>query len=78
MGELGYDLSRHSSKSVAELADIEFDVAVMMGCGDECPLIMAKAREDWEIPDPRDMPLPEFREVRSLIQQKVQELLRRL
>jgi protein-tyrosine-phosphatase len=73
MRELGYDLSSHQSKSLADLADIDFDIAVTMGCSDECPFIRAKRREDWNIPDPKDM-TPE--QVRQLIEAKVQQLLR--
>jgi arsenate reductase len=75
MREVGYDLTQHRSKSLADLAGIDFDVAVTMGCGDECPFIRAKRREDWAIPDPRDMPPEQFREVRALIEAKVKDLL---
>jgi protein-tyrosine-phosphatase len=78
MRELGYDLATHRSKSLADLADIDFDVAVTMGCGDQCPFLKAKRRADWNIPDPRDMPQVEFREVRDLIAAKVKELLQAL
>jgi protein-tyrosine-phosphatase len=78
MRELGYDLTTHRSKSVADLAGIDFDVAVTMGCGDECPNIKAKRREDWSIPDPKNLPPERFREVRDLIQAKVQDLLSRV
>jgi protein-tyrosine-phosphatase len=46
-----------------------------MGCGDECPLVLAKQRVDWKIPDPRDMTPEQFREVRNLIESKVKELI---
>jgi protein-tyrosine-phosphatase len=46
-----------------------------MGCGDECPLVVAGRREDWQIPDPRDMTPEQFRGVRDLIERKVRELL---
>jgi protein-tyrosine-phosphatase len=75
MGEVGYDLAQHRSKSLAEIPDVEFDVAVTMGCGDECPLVRAKRREDWGIPDPKEMPPEEFRGVRDLIERNVQKLL---
>jgi protein-tyrosine-phosphatase len=75
MREVGYDLERHQSKSLAEIPDAEYDVAVTMGCGDECPLLRAKRREDWGIPDPKAMPPDEFRSVRDLIERKVKELL---
>lgn len=75
MRELGYDLTTHQSKSLDDLGGIEFDVAVTMGCGDQCPNLRAKQRLDWNIPDPREMPPKRFREVRSLIESKVKELL---
>jgi arsenate reductase len=74
MQELGYDLSVHESKSLDDLPDVEFDVAVTMGCGDSCPHLKATHREDWQIPDPKTMPPEEFREVRDLIARKVKEL----
>src|SRR5688572_26429826 len=55
MQQLDYDLSTHQSKSLAEMPDIEFEYAVTMGCGDECPYIKAKHRIEWNIPDPRNM-----------------------
>jgi len=76
MRELDYDLSSHESKSLDDLPDIEFDYAVTMGCGDACPLVKAKHRLDWSIPDPRDMDEAEFRKVRDLIGGKVKELLK--
>lgn len=53
-------------------------MAVTMGCGDECPLVLARRRVDWKIPDPRDMTPEAFREVRDLIGRKVQDLLAEL
>lgn len=75
MAELGYDLSVHLSKGLADFNGHEFDAAVTMGCGDECPLVLATRREDWQIPDPREMGPDEFRAVRDLIGRKVKELL---
>jgi arsenate reductase len=73
MKEMGYDLSTHQSKGLDAL-DGEFDVAVTMGCGDQCPNIRAKGREDWQIPDPKHMSPDEFRAVRDLIASKVQAI----
>jgi arsenate reductase len=75
MAELGYDLSTHASKGLDDYNGREFDAAVTMGCGDACPLVKAKRRIDWQIPDPRDMTPDEFRKVRDLIGEKVKELL---
>jgi len=78
MAEVGYDLSAHRSKAVGEVPAGSFDVVVSMGCGDDCPFVPARRREDWEIPDPKEMPLPEFRQVRDRIEREVSELLESL
>jgi|SRR5579871_239886 len=78
MKEIGYDLSKHSSKGLDEFNGQEFDAAVTMGCGDECPLVFAKQRLEWQIPDPKGVPIERFREVRNLIDVKVKDLLNRL
>jgi len=75
MKELGYDLSVHDSKSLDDLPDVEFEYAITMGCGDACPLVRAKHRLDWNIPDPREMNEEEFKGVRDLIGGKVKELV---
>ena len=75
MRELGYDLSTHGSKGLDAFNGEPVEVAITMGCGDECPLVLASRRVDWKIPDPRDMTPEEFRGVRDLIEAKVKELL---
>src|SRR3979409_2767807 len=66
MKEIGYDLSQHRSKSLSDIPDIEFDFVATMGCGDACPFVRARQREDWNIPDPKEMSPEEFRAVRDL------------
>ncbi len=78
MKEVGYDLTTHTSKGLDGFNGQEFDAAVTMGCGDECPLVLARRRLDWQIPDPKEMTPERFREVRDLIEAKVKELLRSL
>ncbi len=75
MREVGYDLSAHESKSLDRFNGTEVEVAVTMGCGDACPLVRAGRREEWNIPDPKELPEEEFRKVRNLIERKVKELL---
>lgn len=74
MDELGYDLSAHASKSLDEV-DGDFDAVITMGCGDSCPWVPAKRREDWALPDPRDMDDAGYRAVRDQIGARVRELL---
>ena len=79
MKELGYDLSKHDSKSLEDVkAFAPFDVVVTMGCGDACPWMPAKKFIDWQIPDPKNMEPTEFNEVRDFIKAKVQQLLKEL
>jgi protein-tyrosine-phosphatase len=75
MKELGYDLSKHTSKSLDEVKQFApFDAVVTMGCGDACPWMPAKQFIDWDIPDPKNMNEEDFRKVRDMIREKVKEL----
>lgn len=76
MKELGYDLSKHDSKSLDDVkAFAPFDVVVTMGCGDACPWMPAQKFIDWQIPDPKNMEPAAFNEIRDLIADKVKELI---
>lgn len=77
MAELGYDLTRHGSKSLDSFAreGTAFDAVVTMGCGDSCPWVPADHREDWALPDPRDMDDDGYRAVRDDIGKRVRALL---
>jgi protein-tyrosine-phosphatase len=76
MKELGYDLSKHDSKSLKDVEQFApFDAVVTMGCGDACPWMPAKKFIDWEIPDPKHMEPQEFNKVRDFIKDKVKDLL---
>jgi protein-tyrosine-phosphatase len=79
MKDLGYDLSKHESKSLKEVEQFApFDAVITMGCGDACPWMPAKKFIDWEIPDPKNMGPAEFNKIRDLIGNKVKELLQTL
>jgi arsenate reductase len=78
MAEVGYDLRSHSSKSLQEIPQIKYDYVITMGCGDECPFIPAEYHEDWDLPDPKNLPLEEFRKLRDRIGERVKELTARI
>lgn len=76
MRELGYDLSRQASKSLDDLpTDREWDFVATMGCGDACPMLRARRREDWNLPDPKHLPPAEYRLVRDDIENRVKTML---
>jgi len=75
MQEVGYDLAGHASKSLDDIAGLQFDAVVTMGCGDNCPWVPAMRREDWALPDPRDFDDAGYRAVRDEIDTRVRQLL---
>jgi len=77
MDEIGYDLSTHGSKSLDEIGG-EFDAVITMGCGDACPWVPARRREDWALPDPKHMDDDGYRAVRDEIAMRVKKLLAEL
>lgn len=78
MRERGIDIASQRSKSLEEVQATPFDAVVTMGCGDACPQVRARLREDWEIPDPRSLGPDDFAEVRDLIERRVCDLLGRI
>ena len=75
MKEYDYDLNSHSSTGTNDLPEGEVHSMISMGCGDSCPTIKAKNRIEWNIPDPKNMELDEFREVIKEIENRVLGLL---
>lgn len=75
MAERGYDLSRHASKSLDGFREADLDIVVTMGCGDDCPWLPARRREDWALPDPKHLSEDGFRAVRDEIERRIVALL---
>jgi len=75
MQETGYDLALHTSKSLLDIPQVQYDYVVTMGCGDACPHVPAIKRLDWDIPDPKQMDMPQFNEVRDSIKKHVLQLI---
>jgi arsenate reductase len=78
MSAVGYDLQSHYSKSLDAIPGTGFEMVVTMGCGEECPLVDAAKREDWDIPDPKGMEAAQFDQVRDDIRGRVVRLVSRL
>src|SRR5829696_9581557 len=65
MRELGIDLpGRRPQRLTDELAQWA-DVIVTMGCGDECPYVPGKRYLDWDLPDPKRLPVEHVRVIRD-------------
>jgi arsenate reductase len=78
MRELDIDLAdRRPRLLTRELAE-QADVVVTMGCGDACPYIPGKRYVDWELTDPKGLPVDEVRAIRDDIAGRVQQLVAEL
>jgi arsenate reductase len=74
MYELGIDLADHKPQLLSsELAE-QADVVVTMGCGDQCPYIRGKRYIDWDLPDPKGLPVDQVRAIRDDIARRTQQL----
>jgi arsenate reductase len=75
MRELNIDLSARVPKKLTTEAAQKADVVVTMGCGDECPYIPGKRYIDWDLTDPKDLPIEQVREIRDDIVKRVAGLV---
>ena len=71
----GVHLLDHKPKHVSDFEGIKIDYLILMGCGDECPNLVADERIEWDIPDPKDMEKSEFLKVIEKIRCEVQKLI---
>jgi protein-tyrosine-phosphatase len=72
--EVGVDVSHKRPRALTS-DDVEWaDVVVTMGCGDACPVLPGKRYVDWDLPDPVGLCLEEVRELRAVIDARVQQL----
>ena len=78
MRELDVDLSDRTPQLLTrELAE-QADVVVTMGCGDACPYIPGTRYLDWELTDPKGLPIDEVRAIRDDIATRVRQLVAEL
>ena len=79
MKEVGIDISKAKPKILTfEMIDTA-DKVITMGCGvgNVCPGAIVEA-EDWKIEDPNGKSIEKVREIRNVIQKKVEKLVSNL
>jgi arsenate reductase len=74
MHELDVDLSGKTPQKLSDELAEWADVIVTMGCGDACPYIPGKRYIDWDLPDPKGLPLDEVRALRDDIAHRTEAL----
>lgn len=75
MREVGVELGGRVPQRLTDELGRWADVVVTMGCGDACPVIPGKRYLDWELPDPKDLPLDQVRAIREDISKRVRGLV---
>jgi protein-tyrosine-phosphatase len=78
MTEIGIDVSNRRPRLLTREMAERADVVVTMGCGDECPYIPGKRYIDWDLEDPKEMPIAGVRELRDEINRRVIALVAEL
>jgi arsenate reductase (thioredoxin) len=78
MRESGIDLSKRVPQRLTDELARWADVVITMGCGDACPVIPGKRYIDWELRDPKDLPIDEVRALRDDIESRVVALVKDL
>lgn len=75
MKELGYDLSKHKCRHVSDFKKITFDFVAKMDVADLGDAVKAKWIEHWNVPDPANGGMREFKKVRGMLAERVDEVL---
>jgi arsenate reductase len=78
MHEVGVELSGNVPALLTMDLARWADLVVTMGCGDACPVIPGKRYIDWDLTDPKDLPIEDVRAIRDDIDRRVHELVRSL
>lgn len=78
MREEGIDVSHNKPRRLDDDLARWADVVVTMGCGDSCPVIPGRKYIDWELRDPKDLPLDDVRAIREEIKARVSDLVKDL
>jgi arsenate reductase len=75
MQEVGVDLTARRPQRLTEELARGASLLITMGCGDECPYVPGLQRDDWPLPDPKNLPISEVRAIRDEIRSRVAALV---
>jgi arsenate reductase len=75
MREVGIDLSAARPRLLTDELGDTAQLLVTMGCGEACPHVPGREREDWALPDPKGLPVEEVRAIRNDVRRRVETLL---
>lgn len=77
MKEKDIDISMNKPKLITAKMAMDNDLIVTMGCNDQgiCPGPFFKPTIEWKLEDPKGKPIEKVREIRDVIERRVQELM---
>jgi arsenate reductase len=78
LAELGIDASEHVPRKLDREAVEWADVAVSTCSEEVCPVTPGVRRISWVLPDPKNLPLDDVREIRDDLERRVGELVAEL
>jgi len=78
MREIGYDLRGHECRHISDFSDIKFDYVAKMDVPDLGDMVTAKWIVDWDIPDPAQGRIVQYRQIRQMIADKIRAELPQL
>ncbi len=76
MREVGVDVSGARPTRLTDELARGASLLVTMGCGESCPFVPGLERLDWNLPDPKGLPVERVRAIRDDIRAQVLELVR--
>lgn len=75
---LGLDTSREQPTLLTRQLIEEADVAVTLGCGEECPYVPGVSYRDWPVDDPGGQDEPTVRRIVADLDTRVRDLIHEL
>lgn len=75
---LGLDTSREQPKHLTREMIAASDLAITLGCGEECPYVPGVTYRDWPVDDPGGQDEATVRRIIADLDTRVRELLREL
>jgi protein-tyrosine-phosphatase len=75
MQELGMDLSAAKPQKLTQELAQDAALLITKGCGDKCPYVPGLRRDDWQLRDPKGLPVGEVRAIRDDLKTRVQNLI---
>jgi arsenate reductase len=75
MREVGFDLAGAQPRRLTDELATSAQLLVTMGCGEQCPVVPGLRRDDWNLQDPKGLPLARVRAIRDDVHRHVTALL---